>query len=82
MDNNILALKCFMDGLGVRDVEFPQDLTPAEITLILEMGICSAQQIDGGEKDGFSAFLKRFIDRAKEEIGEESVKEILQELSE
>ncbi len=78
MDSQIIALKCFIDGLGQRDVEFPPELTPEEITLILEMAICAVQQIDGGGKKGFSVFLERFVERAKEDIGED---EVIQALS-
>ncbi|THB69667.1 MAG: hypothetical protein D6B27_00310 [Gammaproteobacteria bacterium] len=82
MDNKIYALKCFIDGLGVRDVEFPEDLTDAEILLIMEMGICAASQIKGGDKLGFKDFLDRFVTRSTEEIGKDKVKEILEELQE
>ena len=72
-----MALKCFIDGFGVRDVEFPPELTDAEITLITEMAICAAGQIDGGGKDGFKALFKQMISRCKEEIGEESAAEVI-----
>ena len=72
-----MALKCFMDGLGVRDVEFPQDLTDAEINLIVEMAVCAAEQVDGGGKEGFKAILKKLMNRCKEELGDEEASEVI-----
>ena len=74
-----MALKCFIDGLGVRDVEVPE-FTDAEVNLIVELGVCAAGQVDGGGKDGFKAIFKHMMSRCKEEIGEESAAEVLAEL--
>ncbi|THB70241.1 MAG: hypothetical protein D6B28_09705 [Gammaproteobacteria bacterium] len=80
MDNHIMALKCFMDGLGVRDVEFPPELTDAEINLIVEMAVCAAGQIDGGGKEGFKAIFTKLLERCKEEIGDEAAVQVIAEL--
>ncbi len=69
-----------MDGLGVRDVEFPPDLTEAEINLIVEMGICAAGQMSGGGKEGFKTLFQKILDRCKEEIGEDNAAEVIAEL--
>ena len=69
-----------MDGLGVRDVEFPQDLTDAEINLIVEMAVCAAAQINKGGKEGFKAIFEKLLSRCKEELGEDDALEVIQSM--
>lgn len=80
MDNTIIALKCFIDGLGVRDVEFPENLTDAEINLIVELAVCAAGQIDGGGAAGFKAIFSKLQNRCIEDVGEEAAAEVVKGL--
>ncbi len=79
MDNSIIALKCFIDGLGVRDVEVPE-FTEAETNLIIELAVCAAGQIDGGGAAGFTQLFKNLQNRCIEEIGEEAAAEVVKAL--
>lgn len=79
MDNNILGLKCFIDGLGTRNVEFPE-LTDAEINLIVELAVCAAGQIDGGGAAGFKTIFEKLQNRCIEDLGENEAAEVIKGL--
>lgn len=81
MDQYIQNLKFFIDGLGVRDVEFPEELTPQEINLIVELCITAAQTETQCQRNGYEKVLGILWRRVREELGTEGAAKLLKTLS-
>lgn len=81
MDQYIQNLKFFIDGLGVRDVEFPEELTPQEINLIVELCITAAQTETHSQRNGYEKVLGILWRRVREELGTEGAAKLLKTLS-
>lgn len=82
MDRHIQNLKFFIDGLGTRDVEFPETLTPQEITLIVELCITAAQTEKSQKENGFEEVIGRLWSRVCDELDRDEVAKLLGTLSE
>jgi hypothetical protein len=80
MDQYILELKNFIDGLGVRDVEFPEELTPQEVNLIVELMISAANSVAVNPADGLEQLLRLLFRRVREELGDQQGVELIRKV--
>ena len=80
MDHHIRNLKMFIDGLGEREVEFPDDLTPQEINLIVEMFITAARNESKDLETGFYTLLSKLFLRVREELGNDQTNAMITDL--
>lgn len=81
MDRYILGLKSFIDGLGVRDVEFPDELTEQELTLIVELFVTAAATIETDQLQAIKTMMSKLRTRLFEELPAEQVNELFLSLS-
>lgn len=80
MDQHIRNLKMFVDGLGEREVEFPSELTPQEINLIVEMFVTAARNESKDLEAGFYTLLSKLLLRVREELGNDQTNVLITNL--
>lgn len=81
MDQFIQGFKFFIDGLGTRDVDFPDSLTPQEVNLIVELLISAANTVAPQPQEGLEKLLTMLFNRVQEELGEAAAQELFRKVA-